>query len=77
MGVASIFGHLMCNLDFGQEGAKYGETQRFHISKGTRQGCVLCLYLFNSYAEHIWEAEEATVKIGTNINNPKYIQSGP
>src|SRR5258708_26560279 len=35
-----------------------GETERFNIGKGVRQGCILSPYLFNMYSECIMRAAE-------------------
>ena len=50
-------------------------TDWFQIGKGVRQGCIMSLYLFNLYAEHIMRnagLDEAQARIKTgrrNINN--------
>ena len=76
--------HLTCllrNLYAGQEGTVrtgHGATDWFQIRKGTHQGCVLSLCLFNLYAEYIMrnpglEEAQAGIKIaGRNINNLRY-----
>ena len=51
--------HLTCllrNLYAGQEATvrtRHGTTDRFHIGKGLRQGCILLPWLFNLYTEYI------------------------
>ena len=50
----------------------------FQVGKGVRQGCILSLFLFNFYAEHIMrnsglEEAQAGIKIaGRNINNLRF-----
>ncbi|XP_062824414.1 uncharacterized protein LOC134295527 [Anolis carolinensis] len=78
MGIPS---HLVCllrNLYKDQVATvrtDHGTTDWFKIRKGVRQGCILSLYLFNLYAEHIMrhaglEESKAGVKIPErNINN--------
>ena len=57
----------------------YGTTDWFKIEKGVQQGCLLSLYLFNLYAEHIvrkagLEELQAEIKIGgRKINNLRYV----
>ena len=79
-----ILEHLTCllrNLYAGQEatvGTGHRKTDWFQIGKGVRQGCILSLCLFNSYAEYIMrkaglEESQAGIKIaGRNINNLRY-----
>ena len=56
----------------------HGTTDWFETGKGVRQGCILSLCLFNSYAEYIMrnaglEEAQAGIKIaGRNINNLRY-----
>ena len=56
----------------------YGTTDWFKIEKGVQQGCLLSLYLFNLYAEHIMrnarlEKLQAGIKIGRrNKNHLRY-----
>ena len=76
--------HLTCllrNLYAGQEATirtGHGTTDWFQIGKGVHQGCILSLYLFNLYAEHIMrntglEEAQAGIKIARrNINNLRY-----
>ena len=74
--------HLTCllrNLYAGQEATvrtRHGTTDRFHIGKGLRQGCILLPWLFNLYTEYImWNAglHEAGIRISRrNINNLRY-----
>ena len=71
--------HLTCllrNLYTGQEATVrtgHGTTDWFQIAKGVRQGCILSLCLFNSYAEYIMrnpvlDKAQAGIKIaGRNI----------
>ena len=49
----------------------------FQIGKGVRQSCILSPYLFNLYAEYMWNARlyEAQARINIaqrNINNLRY-----
>ena len=79
--------HLTCllrNLYPSQEATvrtRHGTADRFQIGKGVHQGCILSLWLFNLYAEHImWNAgldeAQAGIKIaGRNINNLRYADS--
>ena len=76
--------HLTCplrNLYAGQEATVrigHGITDWFQIRKGTCQGCILSLCLFNLYAEYIMRnaglnKAQAGIKIaGRNINNLRY-----
>ena len=76
--------HLTCflrNLYAGQEAIVsngHGTTDRFQISKGVYQGCILSPCLFKLYAEYIirnagLEVAQAGIKIsGRNINNLRY-----
>ena len=76
--------HLTCilrNLYASQEATVrtvHGTIDWFQIGKAVRQGCILSLCLFNSYAEYLmriaWLEEAQTViKIaGRNINNLRY-----
>ena len=56
----------------------HGTTDWFETGKGVRQGCILSLCLFNSYAEYIMrnaglEEAQAEIKIARrNINNLIY-----
>ena len=79
-----ISDHLTCllrNLYTGQEATVrtgHGTTDWFQIRKGTHQGCILSLCLFNFYAEYIIRSarlDEAQVGIRNarrNINNLRY-----
>ena len=79
--------HLTCllrNLYASQEApvrTPYGTIDWFKIEKGVQQGCLLSLYLFNLYAEHIMrnarlEKLQAGIKIGRrNINNLSYMDN--
>ena len=57
----------------------YGTTDWFKIVKGVQQGCLLSLYLFNLYTEHIMrnaglDGLQAGIKVGKkNINNIRYV----
>src|SRR6218665_2217380 len=57
---------------------EFGDTDRFKIKKGVRQGCILSPFFLNLYAERIMrkaEMEEAKeeVKIaGKTLNNLRY-----
>ena len=57
--VMRISEHLTCllrNLYAGQEATVrtlYGKNDWFETEKGVRQGCLLSLYLFHLYTEHI------------------------
>ena len=56
MGVPDHLTFLLRNLYAGQEATVrtlYGTTDWFKTEKGVRQGCLLSLYLFNLYTEHI------------------------
>ena len=73
---------LLRNLYTGQEAtvrALYGTTDWLKIVKGVQQGCLLSLYLFNVYTEHIMRNAgmvelQAGIKIGRrNINNLRYV----
>ena len=56
---------------------RHGTKDCFQIGKGVCQGCILSPYLFNLYAEYIWNARlyeaEARINIaGRNNNNLRY-----
>ena len=81
MGIPDYLTCLLRNLDAGQEATVrtgHGTTDWFQIRKGVRQGCMLSLYLFNFYTEHIMrnaglDGAQAGIKIaGRNINNLRY-----
>ena len=81
MGIPDHLTFLLRNLYAGQEATvrtAHGTTDWFPIGKGARQGCILSLYLFNSYAEYTMrnaglEEAQAGIKIvGRNINNLRY-----
>ena len=79
-----ILDHLTCllrNLYAGQEATvrpRHGATNWFQIGKRVHQGCILLLYIFNSYADYLMQnarlAEaQAGIKIARrNINNLRY-----
>ena len=53
---------------------EYGDTDRFRLRKGVRQGCILSPFLFNMYAERIMrqagmDEAEAGIKIAGRIMN--------
>ena len=56
----------------------HGATDWFQIGKEVRQVCIVSLYLFNLYAEHIMqnarldEAQAGIKTAGRNINNLRY-----
>ena len=76
--------HLTCllqNLYAGQEAAvrtRQGTTDWYQTGKRVHQGCILLLYIFNSYADYLMQnarlAEaQAGIKIARrNINNLRY-----
>ena len=79
-----ILDHLTCllrNLYAGQETTVrtgHGTTDWFQIGKGVRQGCILSLCLFNSYAEYIrrnagLEEAQAGIKISRRNSNLRYV----
>ena len=81
MGIPDHLTCLLRNLYAGQEATVrtgHGKTDWFQIGKGARQGCILSLCLFNSYAEYIMrntglEEVQAGIKIARrNINNLRY-----
>ena len=70
---------------------KYGTTDCFQIGKGTRQGYILSLCLFNFYTEYIMAESEEELKsllmkvkedsekagLKLNIQKTKIMASGP
>ena len=47
---------------------EFGDTDRFKIKKGVRQGCILSPFVFNLYAERIMrKAEMEEAKEGVKI----------
>ena len=81
MGIPDHLTSLLRNLYAGQEATVrigHGTTDWFQIRKGTCQGCILSLCLFNLYAEYIMrkavlEETQARIKIvRRNINNLRY-----
>ena len=78
MGIPDHMTCLLRNLHAGQEAtvrSGHGTTDRFHIGKRVRQGCLLSPCLFNLYAEYIMrnagldEAQAGFKITGRNINN--------
>jgi hypothetical protein len=81
MGIPNHLVKLLKGLYVDQEAVirtEYGDTGKFKIRKGVRQGCILSPFLFNLYAERIMRRaglEEATegVRIaGKILNNLRY-----
>ena len=81
MGIPEHLTCLLRNLYAGQEATVrtgHGTMDYFQIGKGTRQGCILSLCLFNLYAEYIMQNAgldevHAGIKIARrNINNLRY-----
>ena len=81
MGIPDHLTCLLRNLYAGQEATVKtgnGTTDCFQIGKGTHQGCILSLCLFNLFAEYMMrnvglDETQAGFKIaGRNINNLRY-----
>ena len=81
MGIPDHLACLLRNLYAGQEATVrtgHGRTDWFQIGKGVRQGCILSLCLFKSYAEYIMrnagleEAQSGIKMAGRNINHLRY-----
>ena len=81
MGIPDHLTSPLRNLYAGQEATVrtgYGTTNWFQIGKGTRQGCMWSLCLFNLYAEYITRntgltEAQAGIKIAwRNINKLRY-----
>ena len=80
--------HLTCllrNMYVDQEGtvrAGHGTTDRFHMGKGLRRGCILSPCLFNFYAEYIMrnaglEEVQAGIMIARKISITSDMQVTP
>ena len=74
MGVPEHLIALIRSLYANQEAAvrtEYGDTERFEVRKGVRQGCNLSPYLFNMYSEYIMRKvgfeDNIGIKIGRTI----------
>ena len=55
MGIPEHMVQVIRSLYANQEAkvrTEYGDTERFAIGKGVRQGCILSPYLFNMYIRH-------------------------
>ena len=81
MGIPDHLACLLRNLYAGQEATVrtgHGTKDWFKIGKGVYQGCILSSYLFNLYAEYIWQnarlnEAQAGIKIARrNISNLRY-----
>ena len=85
MGIPDHLTCLLRNLYAGQEATVrtgHGTTDWFQIGKGVRQGCILSLFLFNLYAEHIMrnaglEETQAGIKIARKISITSDMQMTP
>ena len=82
MGIPDHLTCLLRNLYAGQEATVrtgHGTTDRLHISKGVRQGCILSQCLFNVCAEYIvrnagLDESQAGIKIARRkINHLRYV----
>ena len=80
--------HLTCllrNLYAGQEATVrtgHGTTEWFQMRKGTHQGCIFWLCLFNLYTEYIMrgaglDAAQAGIKIGGELSTTSDMQMTP
>ena len=81
MGIPKHLVKLLKGLYVDQEAVirtEYGDTEKFKIRKGVRQGCILSPFLFNLYAERIMgragleEATEGVRIAGKILNNLRY-----
>ena len=76
MGIPDHLTCLLRNLYAGQEATvrtRHGTTDRFHIGKGVRQGCILSPCFFNLYAEYIMQnASLDDSQAGIKIVREKY-----
>ena len=83
MGIPDHLTCLLRNVYAGQEATVrtgHGTTDWFQIGKGVRQGCILSLCLFNSYAEYIMRnagLEEAQAGIKIARRNTSDMQMTP